>query len=297
MTCYHDAARVYDLAGSGVRLSGARVHDVCVPAGGGVLALDAHTTVQLDAWSVDVRPPATGDPLPPACAAALAVLQGAPDPLYAVIDAVVRAYLAHRLVQRTSLGRASAAGRAFDEVPDVYDGGDFYLRYDPAHDQLEAGTFVATPADLARLQHAGVFADRLVAALGTGAPVAGDRATPTRLGPAFSRPAPFAGGAAPLTTALVLQPPPGRADAPPLLYLTQRYAVAGLTPRALYLALEPLLDYGTVWRHRWLWRAARMMLGTERPPSEPLVRTPDDYGLDPARDRLDAAPAAPRTSP
>ena len=120
----------------------------------------------------------------------------------------------------------------------------------------------------------------------------GDRATPTRLGPAFTRPTPHAGGAAPVATTFVVQRPPGRADAPPLLYLTQRYAVAGLTPRALDLAMEPLLDYGIVWRHRWLWRAARMTLGTERVPAEPLARTPDDYGIDPKTERLDAPPAS-----
>ena len=183
------------------------------------------------------------------------------------------------------------------ETPDAFDGGDFYLRYLLGSDELEAGVFVATPADLARLARGGVPASQ-VAAAAAGTPGAGVGAPMGRgtLGAGFATPVPLphdaaTPGPAPTATALVLQLPPGAPKGTSeLLYLTQRYHVADLTPRRLLLAMEPLLDYGAVWRHRWLWRAARVLRHAEPAPAHVVVRTPDDYGPEPAAERLDAVP-------
>jgi hypothetical protein len=173
-------------------------------------------------------------------------------------DAVVRAYARHRLIRGAKLDRE-----------DRRDFGDFFFRYDEATQTLSAAVFVATTKDLHTLAQQGVPEARLRSALEDAA-----------IGGRFDRPVggrfEWEGGAEER-----------------MLYLAQSWPVAELTPRTLHAAMETLLDFGVVWRHSRIFRVAAIAAGKEPPPASVVRRSPDEYGIAPARGSIvSAQPAA-----
>jgi hypothetical protein len=163
-------------------------------------------------------------------------------------NALVRAYARHRLVRGAKL---DGEGKR--------DFGDFFFRYDADSQALTAAVFVATPTDLRTLAQQGVPEARLRAALAD--PAIGGR---------FDRPAGARFEWVEVRGA-------------PMLYLAQSWPVAALTPRLLHREMETLLDFGVVWRHTRVFRVARIAAGKEAAPSRVVHRSPDEYGIAPAR--------------
>lgn len=177
-------------------------------------------------------------------------------------QALVRAFGRHRLVRGAGLDSQNRR-----------DFGDFDLRYDSQTERLSAGVFVATPSDLRRLRAEGVTPAQLLAALNH-----------PEIGGRFGRPS---------DTRWEISGPPEA----PSLYLVGSWPVMALTPMQLHSRMEPLLDYGVVWRHGWVFRVASIVRGQELPPEQILQRTPADFGLPPTRGGLRRWPPDAGTPP